>query len=91
MLGVDAFRRRWGATKFFLYSGKIFGQNVPLPRKRQNPPRGNMGRPLGPWILRPIAPHGDCLKVYNVGLLGFGFIGKVHAYGYVNLPLFYFF
>jgi hypothetical protein len=50
-----------------------------------------MGRPLGPWILRPIAPHGDCLKVYNVGLLGFGFIGKVHAYGYVNLPLFYFF
>lgn len=28
-------------------------------------------------------------KIYNVGLLGFGFIGKVHAYGYVNLPLFY--
>ncbi len=28
-------------------------------------------------------------KEYNVGLLGFGFIGKVHAYGYVNLPLFY--
>ena len=29
------------------------------------------------------------MKVYNVGLLGFGFIGKVHAYGYLNLPLFY--
>jgi predicted dehydrogenase len=29
------------------------------------------------------------LKVYNVGILGFGFIGKVHAYGYLNLPLFY--
>ena len=29
------------------------------------------------------------MKVYNVGILGFGFIGKVHAYGYLNLPLFY--
>jgi predicted dehydrogenase len=29
------------------------------------------------------------LKVFNVGIVGFGFIGKVHAYGYVNLPLFY--
>jgi predicted dehydrogenase len=29
------------------------------------------------------------LKVYRVGILGFGFIGKVHAYGYLNLPLFY--
>jgi predicted dehydrogenase len=29
------------------------------------------------------------VKVYNVGLLGFGMIGKVHAYGYLNLPLFY--
>ncbi|MHB8901738.1 MAG: Gfo/Idh/MocA family protein [Thermoguttaceae bacterium] len=25
----------------------------------------------------------------RVGILGFGFIGKVHAYGYRNLPLFY--
>ncbi|MCP4640297.1 MAG: Gfo/Idh/MocA family oxidoreductase [bacterium] len=29
------------------------------------------------------------MKTYKVGFLGFGFIGKVHAYGYVNLPLFY--
>jgi len=29
------------------------------------------------------------VKVYNVGILGFGFIGKVHAYGYLTLPLFY--
>jgi len=29
------------------------------------------------------------MKRINVGLIGFGFIGKVHAYGYVNLPLFY--
>jgi len=29
------------------------------------------------------------MKTYNVGFLGFGFIGKVHAYGYINLPLFY--
>ena len=29
------------------------------------------------------------MKTYNVGILGFGFIGKVHAYGYLNLPLFY--
>ena len=28
-------------------------------------------------------------KTYTVGLLGFGMIGKVHAYGYLNLPLFY--
>jgi predicted dehydrogenase len=29
------------------------------------------------------------LKVHRVGILGFGFIGKVHAYGYANLPFFY--
>src|SRR3989339_712766 len=29
------------------------------------------------------------MKKYNVGIIGFGFIGKVHAYGHVNLPLFY--
>lgn len=29
------------------------------------------------------------MKIYRVGILGFGFIGKVHAYGYLNLPLFY--
>jgi predicted dehydrogenase len=29
------------------------------------------------------------MKVYRVGIIGFGFIGKVHAYGYLNLPLFY--
>jgi len=28
-------------------------------------------------------------ELYRVGFLGFGFIGKVHAYGYLNLPLFY--
>ncbi len=26
---------------------------------------------------------------YNVGFVGFGMIGKVHAYGYLNLPLYY--
>ena len=29
------------------------------------------------------------MKKYNVGILGFGFIGKVHAYGYRNLSLYY--
>lgn len=29
------------------------------------------------------------MKTWRVGILGFGFIGKVHAYGYLNLPLFY--
>ncbi len=29
------------------------------------------------------------MKTCNVGILGFGMIGKVHAYGYLNLPLFY--
>jgi predicted dehydrogenase len=29
------------------------------------------------------------LKRYNVGILGFGFIGKVHAYGYASLPFYY--
>jgi len=28
------------------------------------------------------------VKTVNVGFLGFGFIGKVHAYGYANLPYF---
>ena len=27
--------------------------------------------------------------LYRVGILGFGFIGRVHAYGYLTLPLFY--
>ena len=29
------------------------------------------------------------MKVYKVGIIGFGFIGKVHAYGHINLPLFF--
>jgi predicted dehydrogenase len=29
------------------------------------------------------------MRPYRVGILGFGFIGKVHSYGYRNLPLFY--
>ena len=29
------------------------------------------------------------MKTHNVGIIGFGFIGKVHAYGYLNLPMFY--
>ena len=29
------------------------------------------------------------MKIYNVGMVGFGFIGKVHAYGHLNIPLFY--
>jgi predicted dehydrogenase len=29
------------------------------------------------------------MKRYNVGIIGFGFIGKVHAYGHINMPLFY--
>lgn len=28
-------------------------------------------------------------RTHNVGILGFGFIGKVHAYGYLNMPFFY--
>ncbi|MBN1669722.1 MAG: Gfo/Idh/MocA family oxidoreductase [Kiritimatiellae bacterium] len=29
------------------------------------------------------------MRSYNVGIVGFGFIGRVHAYGHVNMPLFY--
>lgn len=29
------------------------------------------------------------MKTYNVGLIGYGFIGKVHAYGYDNLKYYY--
>ncbi len=29
------------------------------------------------------------MKEYRVGIVGFGFIGRVHAYGHLNLPLFY--
>jgi predicted dehydrogenase len=29
------------------------------------------------------------MKIYRVGLVGCGFIGRVHAYGHINLPLFY--
>lgn len=29
------------------------------------------------------------MKVYAAGILGFGFIGKVHAFGHLNLPFYY--
>ena len=29
------------------------------------------------------------METLGVGVIGFGFIGKVHAYGYQNIPLFY--
>ena len=29
------------------------------------------------------------MKIYKTGMVGFGFIGKVHAYGHMNIPLFY--
>ena len=29
------------------------------------------------------------MEALGVGIIGFGFIGKVHAYGYANLPLYY--
>lgn len=29
------------------------------------------------------------MKPHRVGIIGFGFIGKVHAYGYLNLPFYY--
>ncbi len=29
------------------------------------------------------------MPTYGIGIVGFGFIGKVHAYGYRNLPLYY--
>lgn len=29
------------------------------------------------------------MKIYKVGMVGFGFIGKVHAYGHLNIPLYY--
>jgi predicted dehydrogenase len=29
------------------------------------------------------------MKTYTVGILGFGFIGKVHAYAHQTLPLYY--
>lgn len=29
------------------------------------------------------------MESLGVGVIGFGFIGKVHTYGYVNMPLFY--
>lgn len=29
------------------------------------------------------------MDTFGVGVIGFGFIGKVHAYGYLNMPIFY--
>ncbi len=45
----------------------------------------------------PVPPGADCRiirtmseeQTRGVAILGFGFIGKVHAYGHLNLPLFY--
>ncbi len=38
---------------------------------------------------RTKSSEGGIVKVYRVGIIGFGFIGKVHAYGYASLPFFY--
>jgi predicted dehydrogenase len=29
------------------------------------------------------------MRTYNIGILGFGFIGKVHAYAHLTMPLYY--
>ncbi|HBN83133.1 MAG TPA: hypothetical protein DDZ89_04755, partial [Clostridiales bacterium] len=29
------------------------------------------------------------MEVYNIGMIGFGFMGKMHAYGYKTIPLYY--
>jgi len=29
------------------------------------------------------------MKEYGVGIVGFGFMGRMHSYGYMNMPLFY--
>jgi len=29
------------------------------------------------------------MKTYTVGIIGFGFIGKVHAYAHLTMPLYY--
>ncbi len=31
----------------------------------------------------------DQKKTYNVGIIGFGFMGKVHTYAYRNMPMYY--
>jgi predicted dehydrogenase len=38
-------------------------------------------------LLRPVARPD--LRTFGIGFIGFGFMGKTHAYGYLNLPLFY--
>ncbi len=35
--------------------------------------------------MKSVSPH----KTLNVGIIGFGFIGKVHTYSYLNMPLYY--
>jgi hypothetical protein len=29
------------------------------------------------------------MRTFTVGILGFGFIGKVHAYAHLTMPLYY--
>lgn len=47
---------------------------------------------IRPLILCRDAPRrgrNKHVKILGVGVIGFGFIGKVHTYGHTNLPLFY--
>ena len=37
----------------------------------------------------PSKKRREDMKTYRVGILGFGMIGKVHAYGYATLPFYY--
>ncbi len=35
------------------------------------------------------APMDNAIDTIGIGLIGYGFMGKVHTYGYRNIPLFY--
>ena len=59
---------------------EAFGGSIDTPRRPcKNVPR----RPCPKTSLE------TDMKRVNVGFVGFGFIGKVHAFGYHNLPLYY--
>ena len=70
----------WGARRFQLMQS----EECKMQNEERNPPS-----PPTPHAPRPTPHDSGPTPPVRVGILGFGMIGKVHAFGYRTLPFYY--